>query len=268
MKFFKYLSGLIVIIVSICNAHYDDILLIINYNHAHYESIPLLKKIYKPYFKNIVFYGPTANPEIIELPHYKGYFSYLCISDAMEKYPNYSGYLFLMDDCILNPRLIEEFDATKIYYAYCVEHQKTFPIDLKTGPSFYWSWWTTQWGSTALKAALNELPMHYKNILEENCGKNAIVGAFSDCAYIPSSYKNQFVELAKIFGKHQVFLEIALPTILCSLSLKNEWMWLPGRSIYTDPLKLFDRNAIFNHPIKLSIKQNRDFIEKFFSQNF
>ena len=268
MKSLKYLSAILVIIIGsiyYIDAHFDNVLLIINYNHPHYESIPLLKKIYGPHFKNIVFYGPSKHPEVIEFHHYKGYFSYLCIADAMEKHPNHSGYLFLMDDCILNPYFIKEFDFKRICYAFCIEHQKSFPIDLKTGPPFDWCWWASQWGSKALKAALKKMPKKYRKILKENCGKDAIVGAFSDCAYIPSLYKKRFVKLAKIFGRYQVFLEISLPTILCSLSLKDEWIWLPGRSIYADPLKLFDKNAIFNHPVKLSIKQNRDFIKNFFN---
>lgn len=266
MKHYSYYTYALLIVLNIFfnTINSNDVLLLINYNHPHYESIPLLKKIYEPYFKKVVFYGPTQHPHVIDMPHYKGYFSYLCIADAMERFPDYEGYLFLMDDCILNPSMIQDFDVTKLSIAHCIEYQKAFLINIKNGPPFYWSWWQTQWGKKAVEATLKKLPKQYKKMLQNNCGKKTVSGAFSDFVYIPSSYKNQFIELANLFGQHAVFLEIALPTILCSLSVKSEWIWWPGRSIYKNPLKLFDKNAIFNHPLKLSIKEHRDFIEEFF----
>lgn len=269
MKHSNFLIISLVLLLSYLPSYstqFDDVLLIVNYNHPHYESVPLLKKVYGSYFKNIVFYGPTQHPDIIDLPHYKGYFSYLCISDAMEKFPHYSGYLFLMDDCIINPTVIHNFDNKKINYAFCIEHGKSFLIPIKQGPPFPWSWWKTQWGKQAIKSSLKQMPKNYKKILKTNSGRKIVVGAFSDFAYVPAHYKDEFIELAQLFGKHTAFLEIALPTILCSLSLQSEWVWLPGRSIYSNPLKLFDKNAIFNHPIKLSSKEHRDFIDQFFSK--
>ncbi len=270
MKFFKSFSFVIILAAycSFLKGHFDDILLIINYNHAHYESIPLLKKIYGTYFKNIVFYGPTRH-DVIELPHFKGFFSYLCISDAMKSHPNFSGYLFLHDDCILNPTLIKDLDLKKIWFPslFYFKSDKGNPINITQGISATtWWYWNSQWGFNPTVKAFNEMSEYNKNILETNWEKSNVVVAFTDIAYIPSAYHGQFIELAEIFGKHKVFLEIALPTILFSLSLKKDWEWLPGKSNYLNPIKLFDKNAIFNHPLKLSIKEHQQFINQFFNK--
>lgn len=95
-----------------------DILLIINYNNPHYESIPLLRKIYEKDFDTIVFYGPAKHSGVHLCNHHHGYLSYLAIADAMMRYPNHEGYLFLMDDdCILSTWLIRNFDTTRIWFA-------------------------------------------------------------------------------------------------------------------------------------------------------
>ena len=271
MKLVKYFVLYIAIVSNLfsLDAHFENILLIINFNHAHYESIPLLKKIYKPFFNNIIFYGPSKHPEVVEFHHYKGYFSYLCIADAMEKYPNQSGYLFLMDDCILHPWFIRELDITKIWYSSIMFHlkEKGNPINIMQGSSATtWVWWATQWGLKPTIKTFEEIHDHYKHILEMNWGKSTVVSAFSDLAYIPSKYQNNFIELAKIFGKHRVFLEIALPTIMNCISLKSEWIWLSGQGTYGKPLLDYNKNAVFNHPIKLSSNTHRAFIDKFFTQ--
>ena len=90
------LALLLFVKISLCAAvPFNNVLLIINYNHAHYDSMALLEEMYKPYFANIVFYGPEEYPGVHQLSHYRGYFSYLCISDAMNRYPDFDGYFFL-----------------------------------------------------------------------------------------------------------------------------------------------------------------------------
>lgn len=149
-----------------------NILLIVNYNHPHYESIPLLKKIYGPYFKHIVFYGPYERPDVYFYPHQYGYFSYMCISDAMQKYPGFDGYLFLHDDCILNAWKIQDLDSSKIWFPLygllTTEEGQGIDLQLEAHAVPGWYWWQTSMGCPAMTAAFNELPQNYKNILEEN----------------------------------------------------------------------------------------------------
>ena len=140
----------LLIIHNLFSQSLDNILLIINYNHAHYESMPLLQEIYEPYFANIVFYGPTKHPDVHFLAHNKGYYSYLCISDAMQRYPNFDGYFFLHDDCIFGPWLLENADQLKIWLCemtYIVGTRGDV-INLKLGGNAFpkWGWWHTPMG--------------------------------------------------------------------------------------------------------------------------
>lgn len=119
--------------------------------------------------------------------------------------------------------------------------------------------------------SFTEIPQAYKKILAENYGENHVAIAFSDVAYIPARYREQFVELALIFGKNKAFLETALPTLLSCLALRTEWLPLEGHSTYgnrcfRDSYKHFDDCFYFNHPIKLSYQTNRQYIEQFFPQ--
>jgi hypothetical protein len=81
---------------------FSDILLIINYNNPHYQSIDFLKEIYSPVFTNIIFYGEASHPEVHLISHHKGWWGHEVLKDAMIRYPGYSGYLCLQDDCFLN----------------------------------------------------------------------------------------------------------------------------------------------------------------------
>jgi hypothetical protein len=286
MKFFKFLLSLL--FVAHCyatNNNLDNVLLIINYNHAHYESIPLIKQMYGDYFKNIVFYGPERTfcsatkyeyPEIEYLDHNMGYVSYLSIAKAMEKYPDFDGYLFLMDDCILNAWFLKDMkdlDITKIWLPCCEfvdGNKRGTSLDLKRGLSATtWEWWKTQWGYRKTVQAYNEIPYHYKEMLAQNFGQDCVVASFSDCLYVPAQYKNEYIELATLLAKHDVFLEIAFPTILSCLSLKSEWVWLNG-NLTNNQLARFTMEmdggpCLLNHPVKLSYAANRSFVTNLFN---
>lgn len=253
---------------------YKDVLLIINYNHPHYESVPLIKKMYGPYFENIVFYGPSKAEGIHDLPTYLGFFSYTCIADAMRRYPTMQGYLFLMDDCILNPQLLAQHDVTKIWYPKFHFMYDSFgnAINLKKKEDAFpdWKWWQGPWGYKPTLVAYNQVSKKYKNMLIQNWGKYCVVGAYSDIAYIPQQYRSSFIELSDIFASNQVFLEIALPTIVACLCPKQEWLWLEGQGIdYVLTDKAFTQynpDAIYNHPIKLSYASNRAALETIFTE--
>jgi hypothetical protein len=267
----KRILLLTTLFVSSSYAHnFDNTLLIINYNHPHYESIPLLRSIYGTTFKNIVFYGPEKHADVHFYAHHKGYFSYLCIADAMQRYPHFDGYLFLMDDCILNTWMLTNMDLTKVWYPKIrfIRNTRGHAISLRHGSKNFkdWSWWETQWGHDAMLKSFIKIPLPYKKVLAHNWGRSRVVCAFSDIIYIPAHYKNLFVFLAEIFGDNQAFLETALPTITSCLCPKTEWVLLPGNSTYTHGAQDFRTDVYFNHPIKLSYPANQQFISDIFAK--
>lgn len=272
MKVIRVVLVGFVLVGTIFGKSFDNVLLIINYNHAHYDSIPFITNIYKEYFPNIVFYGPKQDRKVHYYPHNRGFFSYMCIVDAMRKYPDYEGYLFLMDDCILHAWLLEGFDTTKIWFSDILFHTQARgnPIDLALQEkATSWVWWAGEFGYKPMTRAFNDLPAAYKNQLAQNWGPNHVVAAFSDLLYLPARLKDQFIEVAATFGKYNAFLETALPTIISCISSKEDWLWLKGNGTcmarYQNAWYLHNVEVFFNHPIKLSQKENRNFVEKLFA---
>ncbi len=247
-----------------------DILLIINYNHAHFESVSFLKKLYEPWFPNIVFYGPGIYPEVNEFYHDRGYFAYAGISHAMEKYPGYRGYLQLHDDCILNCWNINKFDKSKLWVCYEPEYfnsvrQGCGKINLEINGMTWWPWWHGHMGYSAINNAYHQLPIKFRSILEANCSSNAILVSYSDMVYIPREYKDNLTELTNIFHRSHVFLEIAIPTICGCLDSMNNWEYLKPKLGQTE--HDYEPTVDAYHPLKLSNKNNREFIEKIFAED-
>lgn len=248
---------------------FNNILVIINYNFPYYQSIPFIKNLYKQYFPNIVFYGEQPHPGIHAYHEHYGALSYFAIADAMERYPQYEGYLFCHDDCIMHPWRFKNFDITKIWFAKLqwlhADCGNTGNIEKGLDAFPDWFWWDSEFGAEAMKKAYDETPATYKAMLEQNWGKSNVVVAYSDIVYIPKQYKNDFIKLAKIYYKYRGFLETALPTIVSCLSPKETWQYLEGHAPdINNTLNQYKKNVDFNHPLKLSSFVNREFIEKYF----
>ena len=123
-----YLLGIIILECNSYDPRKNSILCIVNFNFPHYENIQIIQKLYENFFPNMVFYGPGQHPEIhsIEhrgyigshptLPEYiEGYFGYKEIADAMKRYPDYEGYLWINDDCFINVFNFERLNTSKIW---------------------------------------------------------------------------------------------------------------------------------------------------------
>lgn len=228
-----------------------DILVIINYNFPHYKNNDFIKQLYNPYFPNIVFYGPTEHPEIHQYNANSGIFGYMAIALAMEKYPNYAGYLFVEDDCVMNLWNYVRFDKTKIWMA---DHNSRRIFDFNEHAK--WSHWNNaSWGSVAAKKAYKKLPKKYFKMLVKNCGgPNKAMGGMSDIVYFPAKYKNDVIQLCKLFLNENVFIEITIPTIACCLDNIYNCESLHGRSCYLRPYNTY---LDFVHPVKFSSENNR-----------
>lgn len=256
---------------------FENTLLIIIFNFGLYDHIPLLKKLYQTTFPNIVFCGPTIshNFSIVTADIYNGYFSYHCLPMIMRNYANYdnySGYLFMNDDVLLNFWNLPRLDANEIW-----EGPKK-PISVSTfhRPDHWWYWWGSRWGLKNCIKTLNITRVSGKNhgaeffkTLRKN-NKNSheqCYGGRSDVFYIPRRFLHQFVYLAKMFRNNDVFLEIAVPTILRMLDNQRKFqhlkgVYLPGRA-GTEPVvnsnylwSVYNADLDFIHPVKLHYGEN------------
>ena len=269
---------------------FSDIVLVIVYHYPLYSSIPTLTALYKNAFPTTMFCGPqrTKNYTVEAVDVNKGYFAYMCMSRAMEKYPGYAGYLQISDDVLLNYWNLVGLDRDKIRV------YPRYPIAIKG-----WYWWNSKWGVKTCQKAFNEiwavrkssknewLPNKtsstsvYKKVHSRDPlrGINGSTDLFkksenwallcdrgrSDIFYIPGKFADAYKKLSRIFHKHQTFLEIAVPT-MCRILEKAEnfefirGVYLSGYS--TDGQadifwKKYDKTRlVFIHPFKLSFKHD------------
>ncbi|MGE0206507.1 MAG: hypothetical protein AB7R69_01535 [Candidatus Babeliales bacterium] len=251
---------------------FNNVLLIINYNFPYYQSIPFIKTIYKDYFPNIVFYGEKEHPNVHTLYQHYGALSYQVIADAMQRYPDYEGYLFCHDDCIMQPWQMLNADTKKIWFAKLMWlHRETGnPGNIELGLQAFpdWFWWKSEFGSTAMQKAYEQTPEQYKKMLAHNWGASNVVVAYSDIVYIPKQYRNDFMTLSGIYYKNKAFLETALPTIVSCLAPKESWHYMQGHAPdIKNTENQYRKDVIFNHPVKLSSFKNRAFIEEQFGKH-
>jgi hypothetical protein len=245
----------------------DDILLIINYHFPYYDSINLLKKIYSPYFPNIVFYGPQGHPGIEVCNHYQGWFSYKDIGMAMQKYPGYAGYLLINDDLIINPSNFERFDKT------CIWTCPFRALDMTRSMNAIddWPWWQANVGYPVMQQVYDKLDAQTHSLLAKNIGQNRAAIAYADIAYIPAACAERCIQLCQLYAEYGVFLEIALPTICMSLLPIDKVQYINGKPLWYNGERnhacdYLNISVDYVHPIKLSDPAFYEFIERYFAQ--
>lgn len=241
--------------------YFKDILLIINFNSPYYDNIQFLKEIYSPFFKNIVFYGEKDYPEVNVIVHNQGWYVHRAISDAMKKWPNFKGYICCQDDCFMNFWNFTRLDKRKLWL-----HQYwTASLDKPNHP---WPWWSYPCGHAAAVKAYKKLDKKSLRFLEINCGARSFGYTWGDFIYVSARYRKKFIQLSSCFDNPDVFIEIALPTILLSMDqFKNMEHLKPCWGGTINTINLADYRVDFDwiHPIKFSREENRDFIRHIIS---
>jgi hypothetical protein len=235
-----------------------DILLIIAYNQSIYEDNEFLTTLYKPFFPHIVFYGPRYYPQVHNHDAFNGIYGYMAIALAMERYPDYKGYLFVSQDCLANPWNFVRFDKNKIWTGD-KNHRRIFAF----GEKAQWSNWNHDtWGASSAQKAYLLLNKRYLSMLKKNCGEGKVMGGMSDMVYFPAQHRNDVIELCKLFHSQGIFIEIALPTIIACLNTQKNWEELHGRGCY---LNKYNPYLDFVSPTDFSIKDNHLFIQEQFT---
>ena len=271
---------------------FSDVALVIVFNSPFYSNIPLLTTLYKNAFPTIMFCGSkkTKDYTVEVLDVHKGYFAYMCMSLAMEKYPGYSGYLLIGDDLILNYWNLVGLSRNKIWEGPNV------PILTEFTPPEKWSWWYSKWGVKTCQKVYDEIWASRKysvkkkmakvknNLVKENVhfrgplldikstvniSKGNGDWTFlcprgrSDIFYVPRKFADEFKTLSRIFYKHRSFLEIAVPTMLRMIEKEENFEYIPG--IYLPGVgdrqsdflwKVYNTTLAFIHPFKLNYEHD------------
>lgn len=260
--------------VTCKNDKFEDILLVIAFVELLYDSIPYLDQLYRHRFPNIVYCGPANSLEkreysIIFVDMLHGVTAYECLSAAIRTDPGFAGYLFMENDLFLNFWSIANFNRSRIWESSeQLGNQVMFQQPRDT-----WIWWYTPWGLKACEQAYKDiiyLNNGYKRAIIDNKeqesswdvenslnallwngrGRNKCYRGFSNLFYIPSQHADAFEKLSVVFQKHQVYIEIAVPTIIRMLDLSEKAELLPGvnlGSIYGEERAQNDDNLLWRH---------------------
>uniref|UniRef100_A0A6C0EU20 Uncharacterized protein n=1 Tax=viral metagenome TaxID=1070528 RepID=A0A6C0EU20_9ZZZZ len=235
------------------------LLVVFNYSNCTCNKDVILK-LYETYFKKIIFYSDL--PEILDddinyININRGYNTHNIFKHFYNKYNDLinesDGLFYTMDDNIINVNILNLYLNNKIIY---------FHNELTNYEKRNEEWWYTPYGLNAVKNLINDSEFKRFNI-DSFCGGNGYVG-FSDFFYLPKKYLiKELFDLFEIFSKHEVFLEIAVPTIINNIEKNitgyqhfthyNAW---PNRDFFIYKDNIFNSankdHNLFLHPIKFN----------------
>ena len=288
---------------------FKNVLLLVVYNNAFYLNIPYVEALYRPFFPHMVHCGPGVGK--IRVPyfrqnhfsfipykrtkvgHVQGAHNYECITNAVRMHFPVEGYLVMSDDLLFSVSKIAHNDLNKVWYMpknkmhladvttmkECHQHQGKCDSD----PS--WMWWKIYKNQTLnlLKRMENApkdsvLGQCFRTLVTRNGGDHRLNGLVSDMFYIPKRIAPQFATLASEFLQEDIFLEIAVPTILQCIeglnkvtSLLGMYVWgndrnSPWLSLTKQHFDGYSGQFVYLHPTKWSslITNKNKELRKFF----
>jgi hypothetical protein len=256
-----------------------NITLLITFNFdAIYENIIFLKKFYQIHFKNIVFCGlnifniSTQNSGFKKFDSYTfieyqtnyGYFHYYCMSKLIDIGFKTEGILLMSDDVLLKYWNLDMLNTKKIWFFKNLTCEHALNSNKSEG-----IWMDAPEGRSALNASFNQLKeknSKFKQIYDQfikNLIKNSVENKKNeikfcwmggDVFYLPRNIFFKFNLIVKIFRKNNVFLEMAVPTILSGLSTGFNTDTINGIYFWTQYYNDDDYFKIvhFTHAFKLT----------------
>jgi hypothetical protein len=203
------------------------------------------------------------------------------VEDALTRFPDCKGYLFLQDDCVLHFWNYLSYDLNKIWFAVKFndgnQHSnKFFDIRNVNGRSIGlgrgWRHWTGPWGFKVAWSALANFTHQERQHLEANVGQGNIPCIMCEVFYIPNHLRESALRLNQILKN--VFCEIEIPTMLCSLDYIHNWEQLNmfggegigNDGIHSPKLTNYPVNVSWVHPVKFSTQENREGIANIFKK--
>lgn len=232
-----------------------------------------LERIYGKHFKKIIFYSDYPYKGGVEGVHYininRGYNTHAVFAHVYEMYKAEldacDGLFYTMDDNIINVNILNLYTTDKIIHDY----KEIKPLNEYSG----W-WWDTndpRYGKIAILKMMDD----------DECkphGIDKFSGTYADWFFLPKRYlTHKTFDLFRLFAKHEVFLELAIPSVLHNieqdkrhyLEYTYECLWDEDRQKFSDKSyvqeSLNKRHTLILHPIKFN--QNRNsvgWLEEFF----
>lgn len=244
------------------------LIVVFNYSVLIHDNKPVIKKLYEKHFKQLIFYAdyPIANDDEVNfMPINKGYNTHLIFNHFYENHKTTidesDGVFYTMDDNIINVNVLNLYDSSKIIYY----HNEVKLVDDHSG----W-WWDYLYDGKYGKHAIHRL-MQDDEFKKYNIDKFSGNGAAGDWFYLPKKYLTPALfHLFDLFSKHEVFLEIAIPSVINDMEKdKSQYQSFTDDVLWTDRDKFHNKEYVYKslnhdhnlilHPIKF--KENPRAVE-------
>ncbi|ESO13238.1 hypothetical protein HELRODRAFT_159876 [Helobdella robusta] len=223
-----------------------NVLLLIVFNYPHPEVIPLLEIIHRPIYPYILYCGFEMlkqnlifNYRISFATYFQqhgqtaGSLNYQCILKAMRMGYDIDGIFLIADDVYIKTELSKlNIEKNKFFRIGLVGDLKFMkqcsPPSIDCSLPMIWYRWGGFGGSLhtilsewrELGEKYPELKIARERLQNFTKAEMRMWGSTADIGYLSKTYFKTAYKMLHMFAKHQVFLEIALPTTLTSITKK------------------------------------------------
>ncbi|XP_059176757.1 uncharacterized protein LOC131956380 [Physella acuta] len=275
---------------------FSDILLIIVFNFPHYSNVKHLDAIHSLLFPYIVYCGDNQTKfqqesgdlgrtlTFIEVAVNSGYDGYMCAVKAMEMGYKVKGYLIAGDDVLFKPWSLLELNKSHAGVTF----NQVGLLNISE-PQSSWYWWNMTTGRDSYLKSIEDLkqsnvPSNVKSFVEFQRTtlthtKSSAFAAWgmSDFYYIPTALRSSAVWYFSKLYQHHLFLEMAVPFVMCGLESKDKMFELAGLSVWGEERNKIDsfyqKIKLYMHPAKLSQTNIvsvycKDYFPEFFQKMF
>jgi hypothetical protein len=261
----------------------NSILIVVFNNSNCICNKNIIKHIYEKYFKQIIFYSDypiIQDDEVNFININKGFNTHKIFNHFYKNYrliiDDSDGLFYTMDDNIINVNILNLFDPEKIiYYKPNIVNDDMNNISNGITTDKTWfkfdninnhhGWhWEGNYGKYAVNNLLNDNLFKKYNIDKFN-------GCFSDWFYLPKKYlTDKLFDLFELFSNYEVFLEIAIPTIINNIEMDlsqyqyftNEILWNNDREKFLNKMYVYNslnhNHNFILHPIKFIQNPNAE----------
>ncbi|GFR79846.1 hypothetical protein ElyMa_000565600 [Elysia marginata] len=266
----------------------DIALVLIFYDSSIYNNIIFLEDLHRKYFNQIIYCGPNASHftsfyaefkrpiSYVEVPNTRGFVAHDCLTRAMMINYQVSGFLEIADDVILNTWTLGSIPRDRFWFQMELRIASRFQQMMQdfamTFPVPWWPWTTDnqKWGAKALagvwdlltqvrtngSVAAQKTVHDFLEMLQHNSGKpENFFYSSSDIFYVPVIFRRSWTFLGEIFVQNNVFLDIAVPTLMNGIDLTGNiirmdgtYLWYNNRANYPAHYRGF---LNFFHPWKM-----------------
>ena len=266
---------------------YRRVVLVVLFNNPMQNLIPILELLYRPFFPHMVYCmaEPELRPELrkwnvtivtYDSPH--GEKNYICAHYVNLLGLEADGFLFIADDTLVPPGIISDLSMSLPATVNTLPKACSIAAPYKKCRR----WTHFDYGAIALKSLWDENKHEFKNSLVNHCkhslqNMTRLLDPFvydsADVYFIPASFMPAASQLFMKLYKHNVFLEVAVNSVLACLSwpklptkLIGDQEWGRDRDKWYKFLPSFiSKKKMFLHPAKYSfvLKGDKEYVEAF-----